>query len=167
MAAARKVFDVLAVLAWALWMGGFTFFTAVSLRVAHKVLDDPGDFGFVTQVVTDRLNAIGLVAVLLLAAQLAGAWKSMTKRPQIAMVTTWLTLAITLGLMFMQHNQIDALIDFQQRVVLDHDAFEVIHNRYELVATIQWFAAVVHLALMLTGRTERGKAPESSLQASV
>jgi len=152
MNAFRKISLVMSVLAWALWMGGFTFFTAVSLRVAHKVLDDPGDFGFVTQVVTDRLNVIGLVAVLLLAVQLASVWRPMPLRSRLFVSATWLTLAITLGLMFVQHNQIDVLIDFQQRVVLDHDAFEVIHNRYELVATIQWFAAVVHLACLLTKR---------------
>lgn len=150
MSAMRKTIHVVAVLAWALWMGGFTFFTAVSLRVAHRVLDDPGDFGFVTQTVTDRLNIIGLVAVVLLLAQLTSHWRILASRPRFAMTCTWLTLAITLGLMFLQHNQIDGLLDFQQRLVTDRDAFERVHDRYEMTATIQWLAAVVHLAVMLT-----------------
>ena len=54
------------------------------------------------------------------------------------------------------HNAIDAVIDFEQRVVTDADAFEPLHVRYKQVAAAQWLAAVVHLTVMLTtNRTER------------
>jgi len=146
---ARQILQVLSVLAWALWMGGFTFFTSVSLRVAHRVLGEPGEFGFVTQVVTDRLNAIGLVAVTLLGARLAAGWSALRGRGRILLSGTWLILAVTLALLFLQHNQIDALLDFQNRRVLDHAQFQVAHNRYELIATIQWLAAVLHVVALL------------------
>lgn len=150
MNALRKTTHVLSVLAWALWMGGFTFYTAVSLRVAHKVLQDTTAFGFVTQVVTDRMNLIGLVAVVLLFAQLATHWQIFAPWRRVLLGISWLILAITLAWLFQLHDAIDTLLDFQQRVVTDDNAFELVHNRYEMVATIQWLVAVIHLAVMLT-----------------
>jgi hypothetical protein len=151
----RKVIHVLAVLAWALWMGGFTFFTSVSLRIGHQIFDDSSEFGFVTRGVTDRLNSIGLLAIILLAAYLASHWQWLSRRVRVLLGTSWLVLAITLGLMFLQHNEIDTYLDFQQRVVTDHESFNVIHSRYKLVSTIQWIAAVVHLAVMLVNPVTR------------
>jgi hypothetical protein len=147
--AARKFISVLAVLAWALWMGGFTFFTSVTLRVGHKVLENYSEFGFVTQMVTDRLNVIGLVAVFLLILHLASHWRLLSPVPRIWLATSWSILAITLGVMFWQHNQIDALIDLQQRTVTDHQTFNVIHSHYKMTATFQWIAAVSYLVVML------------------
>lgn len=152
MNALRQTIHVLSVLAWALWMGGFTFYTSVSLRVAHKVLNDPSEFGFVTQIVTDRLNLIGLAAVILLAAQLATHWRLLPRWQRILLSSTWIILAITLALLFKLHNAIDALLDFTHHAVTDGAAFELAHNRYELVATIQWFTAVIHLVVVLTHR---------------
>ncbi|MBG88608.1 MAG: hypothetical protein CMO80_17140 [Verrucomicrobiales bacterium] len=150
MNALRKTLHVLAVLAWALWMGGFTFYTAVSLRVAHKVLGDSGEFGFVTQIVTDRLNLIGTVAVVLLLAHLLSHWQVFTSRRRRILMGTWLILAITLAQLYHVHNLIDALLDFELRRVPDRAAFEAVHDRYELIATVQWLCAVIHLAMMLT-----------------
>ena len=156
MNALRKTTHVLSVLAWALWMGGFTFFTSVSLRVAHKLLSESKEFGYVTQVVTDRLNLIGLITLVLLLTQLATHWQVLARRLRSLLSFTWLILAITLVYLFNLHNAIDAVIDFEQRVVTDADAFEPLHVRYKQVAAAQWLAAVVHLTVMLTtNRTER------------
>ncbi len=148
---ARNVITVFTVLAWALWMGGFTFYTAVTLRVAHKVLDDSRNFGFVTQMVTERLNLIGLVTVCLLALHLFCHGREFSRVKLMVMMTTLLTLAVTLGLQFNLHHQIDLLLDTQARVVRNDAAFRLLHNRYELVATIQWFVGIVHLILLLVG----------------
>ncbi len=152
----RQTIHVLSVLAWALWMGGFTFFTSVSLRVAHKVLSESREFGFVTQVVTDRLNVIGLIASFLLLAQLVAHWRVLARWRRFLLGFTWLILAITLGFMFNLHNAIDVVVNFEQRVVIDYDAFEPVHRRYKQVATVQWLAAVIHLSVILTAsRSER------------
>ena len=136
-------------------MGGFTFFTSVSLRVAHKVLNESQEFGFVTQVVTDRLNVIGLVALLLLLAQLAAHWQVLIRWRRFLLGFTWLVMAVTLAFLFNLHNAIDVAVNFEQRTVIDYDAFEPVHVRYKQVATVQWLAAVTHLTVLLTaGRSE-------------
>lgn len=164
MNALRRTIHVLSVLAWALWMGGFTFYTSVSLRVAHKVLGNTREFGFVTQVVTDRMNLIGLVAVILLLAQVMTHWNVFVRWRRLLLGSTWLILGLTLALLFNLHDAIDALLDFQRRVVTDDHSFERVHNRYELVATIQWFIAVVHLAVMLTHEQSAASGPDQRAQ---
>ncbi len=154
----RNAITVLAVLAWSLWVGGFTFYTAVSLRVAHQVLDDSRSFGFVTQIVMERLNLIGLATVGLLALHLACHGRDMRRSRLTAMTITTVTLAITLGLLFNLHHQIEPLLDPQARVVVDDTAFRPRHNRYELIATIQWFVAIGHLVLLLV-RPEQSLPP--------
>ncbi len=146
----RQTIHVLSVLAWALWMGGFTFFTSVSLRVAHKVLSETKEFGFVTAGVTDRLNVIGVIALLLLLAHLVAHWQVLVRWRRFLLGFTWVILAVTLALMFNIHNAIDAVLNLQQRVVVDYDAFEPVHRHYKQVATAQWLAAVIHLTMMLT-----------------
>ena len=115
----RQTFHVLAVIAWALWMGGFTFFTSVSLRVAHKVLSEAQEFGYVTQVVTHRLNVIGLIAALLLLAQLAAHWPVLVRWRRMLLGISWFILALTLAYLFHLHDAIAATVDFEQRVVID------------------------------------------------
>ncbi len=156
----RQIIHVLSVLAWALWMGGFTFFTSVSLRVAHKVLSEAQEFGYVTAVVTDRLNVIGLIASFLLLAHLATQWQVLVRWRRFLLGFSWLILAVTLAIMFNLHNAIDTVVNFEQRLVIDYDAFEPVHRRYKQVATVQWLAAVVHLAVMLTASRSEGRADQ-------
>jgi len=141
-------------------MGGFTFFTSVSLRVAHKVLSEAQEFGYVTQVVTDRLNVIGLIAVLSLLAQLAAHWQVLVRWRRFVLGITWLILAITLAYLFNLHHALAATVDFAQRVVVDADTFEVVHRRYKQVASVQWLAAVLHLTVMLTACRSEGHADQ-------
>lgn len=158
----QQTIHVLSVLAWALWMGGFTFFTSVSLRVAHNVLSESHEFGFVTQVVTDRLNVIGLIASLLLLAQLAAHWQVLVRWRRFLLGFTWLIMAVTLAFLFNLHNAIDAVVNFEQRVVIDADAFEPVHVRYKQVATVQWLAAVLHLTVMLTASRSESRADQDA-----
>ena len=165
MNALRQTIHVLAVLAWALWMGGFTFFTSVSLRVAHKVLSETQEFGFVTQVVTDRLNVIGLVAALLLLAQLAAHWQVLVRWRRLLLGITWFILAVTLAYLFNLHHALAATVDFEQRVVVDAETFEPVHRRYKQVASVQWLAAVLHLTVMLTASRSESRADQDAQRA--
>ena len=58
-------FLVLAALGY--WQGGFTFYSAVVVRVGEEVLGSSREQGFVTRRVTNYLNAAGLVALPLCA----------------------------------------------------------------------------------------------------
>ena len=53
-------------LIFAVWMGGFTFYTLIVIPTGGKVLGSERDVGFITQQVTNWLNWIGLLALLVL-----------------------------------------------------------------------------------------------------
>jgi len=159
----RQTIHVLSVLAWAVWMGGFTFFTSVTLRVAHKTLSESQEFGFVTQVVTDRLNVIGVIALLLLLAQLASHWRILVRWRRFLLGFTWLILVVTLAYLFNLHHALETMVDFEQREVIDAEVFEPVHRRYKQVAGVQWLAAVVHLAVMLTASRSGKRADQDTL----
>ncbi|MGB0578825.1 MAG: hypothetical protein ACPGVU_03890 [Limisphaerales bacterium] len=94
------------------------------------------------------MNLFGLVAVFLLLVQLSTHWQIFAKWRRVLLSITWLILAITLWQLFQTHNAIDALLEIETRSV--GAGFDPLHDFYELVATVQWITAVIHLAVMLT-----------------
>jgi hypothetical protein len=62
---------------------------------------------------------------------------------------TWgLLVGATLMLLAL-HAQIDNLLDYSRHDIIDHERFEPLHERYELLATFQWGAGLVHLWCVL------------------
>lgn len=55
---------VIVVVAGAVWLGGLTFYAAVVIPTAHDVLGSHREVGFITQQVTERINAIAVVALV-------------------------------------------------------------------------------------------------------
>lgn len=56
---------LLAVWTLAFWLGGFTFYSAVVIPVLHDQLGSPLATGLVTRRVTDALNILGVVTIIL------------------------------------------------------------------------------------------------------
>jgi len=153
----RYVITVFAVMAWSMWIAGFTFFTSISLRVAHKILGEGHHFGFVTQIVTERINQAGIIAVILLTLHLILHRSEIACPRLIAMTITCLTLMFTLGTQIHMHGLLDQLIDAPARRVLDDATFAPIHDRYQMYASIQWAVAIIHLAPMLYRPLKHGE----------
>src|SRR4051794_20888768 len=91
----------LCLLALSVWMGGFTFYSAVVIPVLHDTLGSL-DTGNVTRQVTDSLNAIGVVTLVL---WWAAAWverstgSARQRRTRLTLLSA--TTALLLGLIYL------------------------------------------------------------------
>lgn len=163
---ARLFLRCLTLFALAMWFGGFTFYTAVVVRVGDRVLESRMDQGFVTQQVTDWLNLIGLMTLAILIFDLAAHWKPSTKRLRLAMSALWLVMVIAVGFLYVVHGDLDRLMDKATMTVTDRSAFRPLHRRYLQVSTVHWVACLSYIALMIQTWTRfdratgRGNVPE-------
>ena len=141
----------LAVAALALWWGGFTFYALVVVPTGHHVLRSKVRQGFITQEVTNKLNIVGVVALLLLLWELIAARRNGSS-PALARVawSSWAGLAITLATLTWMHPRLDSLLDPVNRIVTDDSGFYEWHRLYLIVATVQWLAGLTHLAALIT-----------------
>jgi hypothetical protein len=140
----------LALLAIALWMGGFTFYTLIVIPTGAKVLGSERQVGFITQQVTQWLNLIGIGTLLLLLWNTLAELSSTPKRLfRLGLIATWAAMAVTLIGLFISHGWIDALLDIENKKVHGLGHFYDLHRLYMVIATVQWCAALAHLWLML------------------
>ncbi|MCP4192644.1 MAG: hypothetical protein GY768_18675 [Planctomycetaceae bacterium] len=133
-------------LLFALYWGGLTFYTGFVVRIAHAVLDDPMDGGLITQRVTVVLQMLGAVTVVLMACNCAVVfWHSRKYGYPLIGCTTLLSCAL-IGL-FLVHGHLDAVIDVEAFEIIDRDAFDAAHQRYNQLTTIQWLSAFAYLPI--------------------
>jgi len=133
---------VLALVAFAFWQGGFTFYTAVVVPTGTEVLGSAAAQGFITRRVTGYINIAGAAALVFLT------WDAMATRSarRIRLVMCLLLAAGVVALMLL-HPRLDAMLDAERERVLDRSAFRPIHRVYLWVSTAQWFAGVTYLVL--------------------
>lgn len=132
---------VLVVLSLALWLGGLTFYAGVVVPVGTQILGSV-EQGFVTQKVTNWLNLIGSVVLLVLL------WDIRAQRTRIKLAAFILMFCCQAAL-FLLHPQLDALLDAENRVVSDSVAFYGWHRWYLIVTTVHWAAGAVYLGAMV------------------
>jgi hypothetical protein len=126
------------------WLGGFTLYTAVVIRVGHRRVPG-GRFGFVTAEVTGVLDILAALAVLALALNLALDWKRTAGRLRgAALVGTVLLGGLVAG-SFAVHAQLDRLLDYSAREISDPVRFRAFHQRYEMLSTLAWFLGLALL----------------------
>ena len=146
-----------AMLAFAVWLGGFTFYAAVVVPTGTDWLGGAVAQGFITQAVTIRLNILGVGT---LAALLWNALATRVRgRLRASLVLTLALLATTLALLFALHPALDRLLDRGARAVLDEPRFYALHRAYLLTSTVQWVAGLAHLGLVISAwrREDRGQ----------
>ena len=143
----------LAVAALAVWIGGLTFYAVVVVPVGGELLGETQQ-GFVTQRVTNWLNVIGAVALLLVGAYL------LEHRGRLLCSNWCVLLLIEIGLCLM-HVPLDRMLENETTSVLDPDRFYGIHRIYLLLTTAQWLFGVVALwaCLMPPRRAAAGGTP--------
>jgi hypothetical protein len=127
------------------WQGGFTFYAAVVVPVGHEVLSRRHQ-GFVTRRVTNYLNVAGVIALPLLA------WDVAVRPASRRRAVRWLCwggLAVTLGLLVWLHRHLDVLLDPAAFAILDPEAFYSTHRWYLHVSTVQWACALAYGVLAL------------------
>lgn len=138
------------VLLLAVWWGGFTFYALVVVPTGHHVLRSKVRQGFITQQVTNKLNALGAVTLAALAWQVVAVRRAKSRRWLRIATISWTALAVTLALLFWLHPHLDALLDPVARSVADDAKFYALHRWYLIVATVQWLAGMIHAATLLT-----------------
>ena len=120
-----------------LWLGGLTFYAAFVVPIGSSIHGSMQQ-GLVTQVVTNRLNVVGVVAIGLLG------WQCWSVRSWWLRGTWCLLVAVQLAL-FAAHLPLDAMLDAEQVSVTDPDQFYQLHRVYLILTTVQWLAGTLHL----------------------
>lgn len=139
----------LALLAIALWMGGFTFYTVIVIPTGAKILGSERQVGFITQQVTQWLNFIGIGTLLLLLWNTLAEFKPQRRFFRMGLVATSVVMTVTLAGLFISHRWIDALLDTENKKVHELGHFYNLHRLCMVLATAQWWAALAHLWLEL------------------
>ena len=131
--------------ALALWQGGLTFYAVVVVPTANEILVN-GEQGFVTQQVTNWLNWIGVIALVVVLGN------AVYLRNRVFWLT-WTVLAASQIALFVIHSQIDGVLNSDAFEVLDNARFRLLHERYLIAVTIQWIAGLATLWLLLGGKS--------------
>ena len=143
-----------ALVTFAIWFGGFTFYSAVVIPVLHDELGGIGQ-GAITGEVTNTLNAIGVGTVaawwvLVGVERSVGGRRARWGRVGLLAVTT----AVLFGLIAL-HPVLDARLEAGSR----RDFFSL-HQVYLIASTVQWVVNLALLALTLglwqAGTGDRG-----------
>jgi hypothetical protein len=136
---------VVVALLFAIWWGGFTFYAAVVVPIGQRVLGSATAQGFVTQPVSDRINLLGSIVIVVLGWNLVSARRAASPRVRRVLVISWVVLAIAQVVLVVLHPRLDGMLDMTTRsIAADHSVFYATHRVYLLVATAQWLAAIVH-----------------------
>lgn len=137
----RMVVDYLAICAWAFWMGGFSFYFGVVIRVGSDVVGDSSQ-GFVTQGATWWLNIAAVVALALL---FASAWIAKNRLA----LSAWIVMVVCQAILFAIHAHLDALLDSSSQTILQRPPFAISHEWYEFTSAIQWLFAMLFIGFWL------------------
>ncbi len=139
----------LLILAFGLWMGGFTFYAVFVIPTNHEVLGDHFIGGLITRGVTNSLNQVGIVAIGLMLWEVLASWRSTSRWPAMIMLSLWICVVLSHIGLFVVHWRLDAVIDLQNQAVSDRPAFRSLHRNYNQLSAVQWFACLAFLALSL------------------
>ncbi len=144
----------------AFWLGGLTFYAAVVIPTANKVLGSHLRVGFVTQQVTGWINVSATVALLVLLVPLLAGRASTQRGLWLVLLGTWLMMAGSQAGLFVLHSVLDGLLDPARRQILDEDRFYGLHRAYLITTMMQQAAGLVHITGVLTAwRFSDRKAP--------
>ncbi len=133
---------MLALWTLAVWLGGFTFYSAVVIPVLHDRLGSPLETGLITQCVTDALNLIGVATITL-------GWVVTLLRDPTQQSGTgrrrWATISLSattvcLVILIALHRVLDRRIDAGEM-----QGFYPLHRLYLWVSTLQWVANLILL----------------------
>jgi hypothetical protein len=154
------VWRFLVLMALLFWQGGFLFYAAVVVPVGQEELGSHKDQGFITRKVTNHLNLAGVVALVLLGADIAFPDRVRWRRWLRAL--SWLAMAVLLGCLYWLHGRMDAVLDPEERIVLDTMVFRAYHRVYLWASTIQWAFGLLYLLLTLAAWQETDRRPMAS-----
>jgi hypothetical protein len=128
-----------------LWLGGFTFYAAVVIKVGEEVLGDHRPVGFITQEVSRSLNAIGVLALVLLLWNMIAVWTSSSRWTKHSLTVSWIVMATAQLCLFAIHPMLDGTLSSSGQEILNYNGFIGLHRAYLAVSTAQWCAGLLHV----------------------
>lgn len=154
----------LVLLAVSFWLGGFTFYSVVVIHTAHHVLDSMLETGLITQKVSNWLNLIGVVALVVLL------WETLVNlqsrsRIRWLLAIAWSMMAAVQIWLFLLHPVLDRQIDLETRHLVDRAQFRPVHTFYVTLSTVQWAAGLLYLLGTLHSWRVRDNANGTKLQS--
>ena len=140
------VFRRLFLVALSIYIGGFTFYSAVVIPVLHDRLESSLETGLITQRVTDMLNLLGVVTLSLgwCVYGLSAGWNSQSDRGSRCKIWPLVISSICLVVLLVLHRVLDRKLETNMFA-----GFYPYHRAYLWTSTVQWLANLV-LLIQLT-----------------
>lgn len=141
--------QILWVVTFSLWFGGFTFHAALVVPVANSILPDTVQFGFVTQKVTHGINALHgaflVVATWELVVQYRLTKRRMRWLNQLAL-SIFISAAALIGLLLIR-VRLDAMMNGTTFQINEPEggSFYGTHAIYLNLSTVAWLAGIAQL----------------------
>jgi hypothetical protein len=135
-------------LSLAFWQGGFMFYGGIIIPIGAQALGSESEQGFVTQAVTNYLNAAGLFCLIVWGTVL---WFD-APNPSWPHKCCWTLFgSLVLGLILLEaiHVWMDGLLDLRTHSISDEPQFRRPHRIYLAASTVQWAASLLLLGLTL------------------
>lgn len=123
-----------------IWWGAFTFYSSVVINVGMQVLGNHTEMGFITQAVTGYINFISLPIFI---------YTVYFFRSEKRFFIAALLLVLLQVVLFFVHFELDKLLDFEQRIVLNKATFYSLHRIYLSTSTLIWLIVSGILLLMI------------------
>jgi hypothetical protein len=149
---------------FALWMGGFTFYGSVVVPIGARVVSGgEAEFGFVTRQVSNWLNLVGGLALLVFLWDLFTEWRGRANLIRWGRLSLWAgMLACHLALLLM-HPGLDRMLDPETQTILARARFHALHKSYLKCSTVQWTLALAFLALTMIAWLNGRRSPATSV----
>lgn len=151
----------------AIWQGGFVFYTGFVVKIATWELKSTLTQGFITRLVTLKLETLGWIALVIWAVSL---WGTRFSRPSLRTTAAvlWCAIFVLHGGLHFQWHAIDRLLDVSSRSVIDPDAFRPAHRIFLWTASLQWLLVVTLSSVTLHAwqHEQRGRLPDSPADTS-
>jgi len=144
----------LAVFAFVLWIGGFTFHTAVTLRVGGDIIGGL-EQGYVTQAALGRLHWFALAMVVAAVLDNALHWRAVKPPVRGVRCAAFAIMALCVAMLFQIHGDMSAMLDADAMTRPEKAAFSPLHERYQMFASVLWVCAMMELGLMLHAHRAR------------
>jgi len=158
----KSLHHVILLALFAIWFGGFTFYTAIVVPIGTDVLGSSRTQGFITQQVTNKLNFIGGLTILMMLIDLFYFRQIRSKAFTIWFGVSIAGIAILWSILLLVHPMLDALLQPEHDHVLNDERFYFLHRIYLWTSTIQWLLCWMWLVLYA-----RSIGPKSKIQTAI
>ena len=125
-----------------IWQGGFLFYASVVVPDGTEVLGSSMAQGAITARVTDMMNILGLMALVVLAFDLRLSIDTNERRIALRW-WCWSLAFLCQGLLFYFHELLDFFMDPARTRVVIWPPFRPVHRMYLWTISIQWFVCLL------------------------